>query len=67
MDATYTALKGGPHAAVQAVAGPTAGGRPLRPENSQWELIDLCGIDVEDVQWGGRLFAGIEQAQRGSH
>ena len=51
MDATYTALRGDPYAAVRVAAGPTVGRRPIRPEDSQWEPIDLCGIDVEDMQW----------------
>jgi len=51
-DATDTALRGNLQAAVQAAAGPTAGGRLIKPGDSQWELIDLCEIDVEDMQWG---------------
>jgi len=58
MDATYTALRGDPHAAVQAAAGPTAGGRPIRHGDSQSGPIDLCGIDVEDMQWAEDYLQG---------
>jgi len=58
MDAIDTALQNNPLAAVQVAAGPTAGGRPIRPGDSQWEPIDLCELDVEDMQWANDYLRG---------